>query len=84
MHLQTSPCKYMSVRIHDLRHTMASQAVMAGENLPQVGKLLGHRRHETTAGYAHLADGHLVEAAEKVGSLVAAAMRYDIRRRDTG
>ena len=49
---------------------------MAGENLPQVGKLLGHRRHRTTAGYAHLADAHPVEAAEKVGSLIAAAMYH--------
>ena len=62
------------VRLHDLRHTAASHAVMSGENLPLVGKLLGHRRHETTARYAHLADGHLVEAAEKVGSLIADAM----------
>ena len=47
---------------------------MSGENLPQVDKLLGHRRHRTTAGYAHLADGHLVEATERVGSLIAKAM----------
>ncbi len=62
------------LRLHDLRHTAASHAVMAGETLPLVGKLLGHRRHETTAGYAHLADEHLVEAAEKVGSIIAQAM----------
>ena len=62
------------LRLHALRHTAASQAVMSGENLPLVGKLLGHRRHRTTAGYAHLADGHLVEAAEKVGRLIAGAM----------
>ena len=62
------------LRLHDLRHTAASQAVMAGENLPLVGKLLGHRRHRTTAGYAHLDDDHLIEAAEKVRSLIAAAM----------
>ena len=60
--------------LHDLRHTAASQAVMAGENLPLVGKLLGHRRHRTTAEYAHLADAHLVEAAEKVGFHIAQAM----------
>ena len=30
---------------------------------PLAGRLLGHQRHRTTAGYAHLADGHLVEAA---------------------
>ena len=64
------------LRLHDLRHTAASQAVMAGENLPLVGKLLGHRRHRTTAGYAHLADAHLVEAAERVGTLLAQAMGY--------
>ena len=63
------------LRLHDLRHTAASQAVMSGEGLSQVGKLLGHRRHRTTAGYAHLADAHLVEAAEKVGSLIAVQMR---------
>ncbi len=62
------------LRLHDLRHTAASQAVMAGENLPLVGKILGHRRHRTTAGYAHLADEHLVEAAETVGGIIARAM----------
>ncbi len=62
------------VRLHDLRHTAASHAVMSGENLPLVGKLLGHRRHETTAGYAHLDDRHLVEAAETVGHKIAEAM----------
>ena len=67
--------KLGKVRLHDLRHTAASQAVMSGENLPLVGKLLGHRRHETTAGYAHLADGHLVKTAEKVGRIIAEAMK---------
>ena len=62
------------LRPHDLRHTAASQAVMAGENLSLVGKLLGHRRHRTTAYYAQVADAHLVEAAEKVGSIISEAM----------
>ncbi len=43
-----------------------SPPVMSGKNLPLVGKLLGHRRDRTTTGYPHLADGHLVEAAETV------------------
>ena len=47
---------------------------MSGENLPLVGKLLGHRRHETTAGYVHLADGHLVKATEKIGRIIETAM----------
>ena len=58
-----------------------SQAVMAGKNLPLVGKLLGHRRHRTTAGYAHLDDAHLVEAAERVGSTIADAMEFEVRLR---
>ncbi len=62
------------LRLHDLRHTAASHAVMSGESLLLAGKLLGHRRHRTTAGYAHLADAHLVEAAEKVGKLIAGSM----------
>ena len=66
------------LRLHDLRHTAASHAIMSGETLPLVGKLLGHRRHSTTAGYAHLADIHLVETAEKVGNLIADAMNLHI------
>ena len=50
-------------------------------NNPLVGKLLGHKRHRTTAGYAHLADAHLVEAAEKVGSIIAEAMEFEVRLR---
>ena len=62
------------LRLHDLRDTVASLAVMSGENLPLVGKILGHRRHRTTADYAHLADEHLVEAAERVGAIIAESM----------
>ena len=62
------------MRLHDLRHTAVSQAVMSGEDLPLGGRLLGHRRHRTTAGYARLDDGHLVDAGEKVRGIIAAAM----------
>ena len=31
--------------IYELRYTVASHAIMSGENLPLAGKLLGHRRH---------------------------------------
>ena len=43
---------------------------MCGKNLSQVG----HRRYRNTAGYAHLADGHLVEATEEIGRIIATAM----------
>ena len=51
------------LRIHDCRHTWASQGVMNGVGLATVGTLLGHRRRETTAIYAHLDDGALRDAA---------------------
>ncbi len=54
------------VRLHDLRHSMASDAIMAGVPLAVVGKILGHRRPETTARYAHIADSVLSDAVEKV------------------
>ena len=53
---------------------------MSGENLPLVGKLLGHRQHRTTAGYAHFADGHLVQTAERVGSVISEAMHGGVAR----
>ena len=47
---------------------------MNGVDMVTVAKLIGHTLVETTAGYARLADGHLVEAVEKVGSIIAEAM----------
>jgi integrase len=50
------------VRLHDLRHSFASDALMAGVPLAIVGELLGHRQPSTTKRYAHLAD-HVVRDA---------------------
>ena len=44
------------VRLHDLRHTYASIAVMQGESITTTGRLLGHNDPETTLKYAHLSD----------------------------
>jgi len=43
------------IRIHDLRHSFASQLVIAGEPLLAVQQLLGHADLRTTMRYAHLA-----------------------------
>ena len=54
-----------TIRIHDLRHTFASHLVSSGESLHIVGKLLGHTLPQTTARYAHIADGALRDAANR-------------------
>lgn len=62
------------IRLHDLRHTFASHAVMAGESLLITGALLGHRRAESTMRYSHLNDSFLLKAADKVGKQIHAWM----------
>ena len=62
------------VRLHDLRHSFASHAAARSETLPMIGKLLGHSKIATTSRYAHLDDGHVLDAAERIGELIAAAM----------
>jgi integrase len=54
------------IRLHDLRHSFASQAAANGASLPMIGKLLGHKSTATTARYAHLLDAPLREIANAV------------------
>ncbi|WP_170601385.1 site-specific integrase [Ruegeria arenilitoris] len=54
-----------NVRIHDLRHTYASNAVSSGMPIQMVGRLLGHSQIQTTMRYAHLADDPVRRAAEE-------------------
>ena len=63
------------VRIHDLRHTYASHAVMSGLDLYTVGRLLGHADTASTERYAHLADEHVVAAAGRIDRIVGDAMK---------
>jgi integrase len=62
------------VRLHDLRHSFASVGAGSSLGLPIIGKLLGHRRSETTARYAHLADDPLRRASETIAIEIAARM----------
>ena len=62
------------VRLHDLRHTFASHAVMRGVPLPVVSRLLGHRNPRMTFRYAHVGDPEIQAAAERIGAAIAAAL----------
>jgi integrase len=61
------------LRIHDLRHSYASQAISGGASLALVGALLGHSNPITTSRYAHLMRDPLKEATERVGAVITAA-----------
>ena len=62
------------VRIHDLRHSFASRALALGESLPMIGKLLGHRRVETTSRYAHLD----LDSAKSSAARISESLRGDL------
>ena len=65
------------VRIHDLRHSFASNAVAQGMSLPMIGKLLGHTQVQTTARYAHLAADPVKAAANQISGNIFELMNGD-------
>ena len=60
------------VRLHDLRHIFASRALALGESLSMIGELLGHRKVQTTARYAHLARDSVRASTAKVAESIGA------------
>lgn len=55
------------IRLHDLRHSAASEMVNAGVDLYTVGTVLGHRDARSTKRYAHLRHDTLADAVGKIG-----------------
>lgn len=63
------------VRLYDLRHTFASVARRQGKSWPDIGALLGHKRPETTARYAHIDDEAVQGASDEVAAEIARALK---------
>ena len=60
------------VRIHDIRHSFASRALALGESLSMIGKLLGHKKIDTTSRYAHLARDSIKASSARVADSIGA------------
>ena len=68
------------VRLHDLRHSFASQAVLQGIPIPVVARLLGHRNLSMTFRYAHVRDQDVEAAAERIGTAIQTLLQPDSDR----
>ena len=58
------------LRLHDCRHSFASQALAIGEGLPTIARLLGHKTVMTTYRYAHLAEDSEKASVARVGDSI--------------
>ena len=63
------------VRLHDIRHSYASIALLCGESVRAVGRLLGHEKAATTLKYAHLSDATVREAVETLSPVLSGRRR---------
>ncbi len=62
------------VRLHDLRHTYASVAVMNGIDPFTLKEILGHKNLTTTLRYVHLSDDAVQKAAGQIANRLAASL----------
>lgn len=63
----------VGLRIHDLRHSFASQLASSGHSLLLIGQLLGHSDPKSTHRYSHLFDDLQRKAVETVGAVIDSA-----------
>ncbi|WP_395370574.1 tyrosine-type recombinase/integrase [Komagataeibacter diospyri] len=67
-----------TLRIHDLRHSFASDALQLGADLTMIGRLLGHTQVQTTARYTHLKTDPIRETANAVASAISFSLEKGI------
>jgi len=65
--LARAVCGLQHVRLHDLRHTAATEMINAGEDLATVGKVLGHKSPASTMRYSHHSTQKQALAVGKIG-----------------
>jgi integrase len=65
--------KIEGLRIHDLRHSFASELVSSGASLALIGALVGHSNPLTTARYAHPYDDPMRKAVDSIGAVIVNA-----------
>ena len=63
-------------RFHDLRHTFASQLVMAEVDLTTIKELLGHKTIAMTMRYAHFAPSHKARALDILDDTLKGKPQY--------
>ena len=64
------------IRMHDMRHTFASLALMDGVDVPTVQKWLGHKDIQTTMRYIKLLPEHMQEQSKKLNPNLALEQLY--------
>jgi len=69
--LARTACGLEHVRLHDLRHSTATEMVNAGVDLATVGAVLGHKSPASTKRYAHHGTQLMAGALAKVGKRAA-------------
>ncbi|MSR77352.1 MAG: site-specific integrase [Candidatus Omnitrophica bacterium] len=63
--------KITDFKFHDLRHTFASNLVMAGVPINTIRELLGHSTINMVLRYAHLAPDHKSDSVEKLITILS-------------
>ena len=67
------------LHFHDLRHTFASQFVMAGGDLYILKDILGHKSLAMTTRYSHLSPTYKIKAIDRMNTLWAGTSPRSVR-----
>lgn len=71
------------LRIHDMRHNLATDATDAGVNVQSIGKILGHRDGRSTRRYSHVPEYTVRRVTEESTSRITGRLNWSPGRRPT-